>query len=402
MPLIRAEDKYEGTLFDVAAPIEYFVEAVGVRSPVYTLKVADMPYVQKLELEYHFPAYTGLQPRKIEDGGDIAVLRGTEIRVRAVPTMAAAGGAIVIDDKTQVPMTVQADGALTATFVADHDGFYRIDLDAPGGPRVNGSPKYSIDVLTDQPPTVSFTKPGRDTSASPIEEVFLEAKAEDDYGVKTLDLVYSVNGGAEKTVKLFDGTTRMPNVSAGHTLYLEETERQAGRLGLVLRARRRQRHGRRIAEGDERSVLRPRPPAAEGLQEGRVAGRRRRRRRRAAEPGRRALGAAAADHRRDVQHPARSQDQRAPQKLSESSVVVGLMQKRLREQVNELLDQLRRARRQPGGALQEDHRLPEAEPPRDADRRRQAAGGEPRRGAAGRSTARSSSSRRRKRSTSCR
>jgi hypothetical protein len=40
--------------------------------------------------------------------------------------------------------------------------------------------------------------------------VFLEAKAEDDYGVKTLDLVYSINGGAEKTVKLFDGTTRMP------------------------------------------------------------------------------------------------------------------------------------------------------------------------------------------------
>jgi len=94
VPLIRTEDKYEGTLFDVAAPIEYFVEAVGVRSPVYTIKVADMPYVQKLELEYHFPAYTGLQPRKIEDGGDIAVLRGTEIRVRAVTTMPASGGGV--------------------------------------------------------------------------------------------------------------------------------------------------------------------------------------------------------------------------------------------------------------------------------------------------------------------
>src|SRR5258705_8206795 len=55
VPLIRAEDKYEGTLFAVAAPIEYFVEALGVHSPVYTLKVADIPYVQKLELEYHFP-----------------------------------------------------------------------------------------------------------------------------------------------------------------------------------------------------------------------------------------------------------------------------------------------------------------------------------------------------------
>ena len=42
----RPRTSYEGTLFDVAAPIDYFVEALGVRSPVYTLKVADMPYVR--------------------------------------------------------------------------------------------------------------------------------------------------------------------------------------------------------------------------------------------------------------------------------------------------------------------------------------------------------------------
>src|SRR3954463_94136 len=222
VPLIRSEDKYEGTLFDVAAPMEYFVEAVGVRSPMYTIKVADMPYVQKLELEYHFPAYTGLAPRKIEDGGDVAVLRGTEIRVRALTTMKADGGAVVIDDKTQVPMTIAADGALLSSFTADHDGFYRIDLEAPGGTRVAGSPKYSIDVLADQPPAVSFVKPGRDTAASPIEEVFLEAKAEDDYGIRSMELVYSVNGGAEKTVKLFDSAARMATVSAGHTLFMEE------------------------------------------------------------------------------------------------------------------------------------------------------------------------------------
>ena len=95
-------------------------------------------------------------------------------------------------------MTVAGRRRADGDFTADHDGFYRIELDAPSGPRVGASPKYSIDVLADQPPTVSFTKPGRDTSASPIEEVFLEAKAEDDYGVKTLELVYSVNGGARE------------------------------------------------------------------------------------------------------------------------------------------------------------------------------------------------------------
>jgi hypothetical protein len=57
LPLIRGgSDSYSGTMFDVTAPVEYFVEAAGVRSPVFNLKVADMPYVQRLELTYEFPA----------------------------------------------------------------------------------------------------------------------------------------------------------------------------------------------------------------------------------------------------------------------------------------------------------------------------------------------------------
>ena len=82
VPLIREDAKFQGMLFDLAGSVDYYVEAGGVRSATYRLNVVDMPYVQKLELEYHFPAYTGLEPRKIEDGGDIAVLRGTEIRVK--------------------------------------------------------------------------------------------------------------------------------------------------------------------------------------------------------------------------------------------------------------------------------------------------------------------------------
>ena len=58
-----------------------------------------MPYVERLELEYHFPAYTGLEPQKIEDGGDIAVLRGTEVRLRVFPTMKTPGGRVALNEK---------------------------------------------------------------------------------------------------------------------------------------------------------------------------------------------------------------------------------------------------------------------------------------------------------------
>ncbi|HZB26717.1 MAG TPA: DUF4175 family protein, partial [Vicinamibacterales bacterium] len=227
-PLIRNENKYEAMLFDLAGPIDYFVEAAGVRSSTYTLKVVDLPYVQRLELEYHFPAYTGLAPRKIEEGGDIAVLAGTEVRVRVVPTMSATGGQVVLHDKGSAPLAGAADGSFTTAFKADRDGFYRVELDAPTGERVAASPQYTIDVLTDGAPIVSISKPGRDTSASPIEEVFVEASAEDDYGVRELELVYSVNGGAQKTLRLFDGRTRLAEVTAGHTFYLEELDVKPG------------------------------------------------------------------------------------------------------------------------------------------------------------------------------
>jgi hypothetical protein len=222
VPLIREDAKFQGMLFDLAGSLDYFVEAGGVRSTTFRLNVVDMPYVQKLELEYHFPAYTGLEPRKIEDGGDIAVLRGTEVRVKIVPTMPTKGGQIAINEQQPAGLTVASDGTLAGKFVADKDGFYRVELDAPTGERVTASPQYTIDVLTDQPPTVSIAKPGRDSSASPIEEVFIEARAEDDFGIKDLELVYSVNGAAEKSLRLFDGAKRLPEVSAGHTFYLEE------------------------------------------------------------------------------------------------------------------------------------------------------------------------------------
>ena len=225
--------------------------------------------MQRLELEYHFPAYTGLPPQKVEDGGDIAVLKGTEVHVRALPTMTAPGGQIVLGDKDRTGLTPDAAGgspaALLGSFKVESDGFYHIELDAPSGERLTASPQYTIDALDDQPPTVSISKPGRDTTASPIEEVFVEAHAQDDYGVRDLDLVYSVNGGAEKTIRLFDGKKRMTDVSGGHTFYLEELDVKPGDFVSYYAKSCRQRLGAGTEAGDERHVFRSHAPAEQGI-----------------------------------------------------------------------------------------------------------------------------------------
>ena len=235
IPLIPLEGEeavgagFETVLFDVRDETRYFVEAVGVQSETFTLDVIDLPYVEHLELEYHFPAYTGLEPRLIQDGGDIAVLRGTEVQLRAFPTMSTPAGRLVFDETTATDLGRRADGVLTASFTVEEDGFYQVDLEGPSGELVSASPRYTIDVLTDQPPSVMFVKPGRDTTASAIEEVFLEARADDDFGVRSLSLTYSVNGGPEETVSLFDSQEGgLKEISAGHTFFLEEFELEPG------------------------------------------------------------------------------------------------------------------------------------------------------------------------------
>ena len=235
LPLVPMEDEngptgqYEVLLFDLENTTNYFVESTGVESAIFTLEVIDLPYVERLELEYHFPAYTGLEPRLVETGGDIAVLRGTEVRLRAIPTMGTAGGHLVLDEEDRTDLTLTDDGSLTASFMVEAEGFYRIDLQAPDGQLVTASPQYTIDVLTDQPPSVLFLNPGRDTTASAVEEMFVEARADDDFGLRSLELVYSVNGGEEQTVSLFSGgDTTLKEVSAGHTFFLEEFDVEPG------------------------------------------------------------------------------------------------------------------------------------------------------------------------------
>lgn len=225
--LVGASGAFEITLFDLTEATEYYVQSEGVRSESFRIQVTEVPYVDKLDLELIFPAYSGLPPRRIEDGGDVVALPGTVVRVRASPTRAVAGGRIVLDDGRTLPLQADSTGALTGQFQVRRTGYYHIELAAEGSGPSLGSPQYLIDALKDAAPTVSFVQPGRDTKVTSVDEVFVEARAEDDFGVASLELVYSVNGAPERTIPIFNARP-LTEVSAGHTLYLEEMGLEPG------------------------------------------------------------------------------------------------------------------------------------------------------------------------------
>ncbi len=226
LPMIPDEQgNFEALVFALPEGGNYFVESTGVRSESYRVDVEDLPYVSELIHEYRFPAYTGLPPQTVEGAGDVAVLRGTTVALRAQSTQPTPAGNLIMGDSSRAPLEVEESGAWTGSFRVEQDDSYTIEFQANNGTFVPASPEYVIDVLEDKPPSVRLIKPGRDSRASPIEEVFIEARADDDYGVREIELVYSVNGGPEDSLALFtQGRRPRPEVTASHTFFLEEID----------------------------------------------------------------------------------------------------------------------------------------------------------------------------------
>jgi hypothetical protein len=220
MALDEVSARHGLVLFDIREDLEYLVEAAGVRSRVHTVRAMDLPWVAAIGVEYRFPPYTGLAPQR-EPGGDIVTLQGAAARVTLRPTIAVPGGALVAFGRDTIPLAPDTGGTLSGTIRVRQSGEYRVMLPGPGGRLLNGSPVYSIEAIEDQPPSVTFTRPGRDLAATPIDEVMVEARAADDFGVTRLELVYRVNGGEEQTLPLATGAPRR-EVVAGQVLMLEE------------------------------------------------------------------------------------------------------------------------------------------------------------------------------------
>ena len=328
-------------LLNLLDDTEYFVEANGIRSAAHRIEVEALPYVQAMTHTYVFPSYTGLEPRVLEAAGDIAVLRGTTVQVLIESTLPTPGGLAVIDGTDSVSLSVGPDGSLEGEFTIESDGFYRIDLARAEGHFVQASPEYTIDILEDLEPSVVISDPGRDSQASSIEEIFVEVQADDDFGVRSLDLIYSVNGAPEDTVSLFRGSgSPLPEVTAGHTLFLEEWDLEAGDVISYYASVRDNRSGSGALERSDIYFINVRPfrrdyrqadqqPQAGGEQAGGQQG---------------GSGGSLSELQRDVVAATfnllRDRDRTSPDAFTENTVSVALAQGRVRDEVANLLVQM--------------------------------------------------------------
>lgn len=224
METAKNEGEFQFIIFNIQNSTEYFIEAGGVRSETYRLDVVDVPFVKQLDLTLNFPAYTRLAAKTIEDGGEVAAVKGTMVRILAKLTGRVKAARLVVADKRKIEMRAEGETDFSGSLTVAGESSYYIELTSVDGEVYRGSNEHDIVPLEDQAPTVSFEKPGRDMRATNLEEVFTQVKAEDDYGVSSVEMYFSVNGQAEQKVNLqqLSRDAESNALRGTHTFFMEE------------------------------------------------------------------------------------------------------------------------------------------------------------------------------------
>jgi hypothetical protein len=219
--LPRASDSsYEYLFAAVPEPVEYYVEASGVKSKTYKLDVIDLAGVKNIKVTYHYPSWLGKKDDVENPGGDLRAVAKTVAELEVETDRPLKGGLVELNDGTEIDLEAKQGNILIAKVPIEKDGAYHFAA-KEGGENVRITQDYFIEAKMDDPPSVKITHPGADAKVSPIEEVTVTVQGSDDSGLQAMDLHYSVNGQAEKVVPLLNAKGS-PNGEGKVVLYLED------------------------------------------------------------------------------------------------------------------------------------------------------------------------------------
>ena len=227
VPMPPSADGFSYTIESVDRSFEYRVVAGASSSRAYSVTALFPPRVKSIDLVYEYPAFTGLKPREEKNGGDIYAPEGTRVKLLVHADKPLASGELAMSGSKPVAM-LPAGTSASAELVLAEDGAYRVRLSDADGLGATGEVEYFIRVMDDRPPTVQIVRPTGDQGITPLQEIAIEARADDDYGIAQLELVYAVGGRPAKTVPF----TRISGTDVArlgtHVLAAEELKVQPG------------------------------------------------------------------------------------------------------------------------------------------------------------------------------
>lgn len=175
----------------VEDPFRYRFRRGTVTSPAHEVAIHERPVVTAVRLDFEPPAYSGREPRTVEDpAGAINALTGTRVRLVGEASSLLSTARRREGDAAD-PADMQVDQkAFTDTFTVLGDLEFRIELVDVDGFAGEALTVYRIVAESDLPPSVEVLAPAEDRPLERDLRLAVSAVAADDVGLARVDLVW--------------------------------------------------------------------------------------------------------------------------------------------------------------------------------------------------------------------
>jgi hypothetical protein len=161
-----------------------------------TIRVAPRPFISGITVRLTPPAYTGLPPSALAEGqGNFAAYPGTRVQVRIGAPFALSSARFVTSGRDTIVMNVSGSARSEATcgFVVITRKTYTFALTDTFGQTSDSVPAFSMEIIPDLPPSVSFVKPGASRACTPAMAETLGIEAVDDIGLRDVSVLMKKN-----------------------------------------------------------------------------------------------------------------------------------------------------------------------------------------------------------------
>ncbi len=222
---------FGGVLLAVDLPIDYRITYLGGGSESFQLKIFEYPAIIRSDAKIVTPAYAGADEKTIEDTRRVTIPEGAKVTWFLHLNKAVATVQLVDTEGNMLDCKPTSDKPTLYSIEiqpkkSDTWKVKLVDSEARENKVIE---ELVVKVIPNQPPSIKLAK-ATDLSVSPLEEVEIGAKLNDDFGVKQVGLSYSIDGGEPVDILLNSNPEASKKIETNHLLALEQLEAKPDQL----------------------------------------------------------------------------------------------------------------------------------------------------------------------------
>ncbi|WP_437185214.1 hypothetical protein SH668x_002312 [Planctomicrobium sp. SH668] len=219
---------FGGRIPNVEGNLKYRVEFDGQSSEEFLVTTFEYPELRRADASAVYPEYTELAPRKFEDIRTLSVVEGTKLDFLCELSKPVASAVLVDDQQMELSLETNIAALASTQFKLDTVGEMKFKLrltDADG--RTNqDETEFRITIVPNRVPDLKIEFPSRDLRVSPLQELDLQARAADDFGLKGMGLIFQTPQGIDSEIDFAQSAGPDDLVKASHLISMESMQTQ--------------------------------------------------------------------------------------------------------------------------------------------------------------------------------